>query len=156
MTSATLLLVFLLAADSGDKIVRLSEPVVETDTHEVFGSEATFDGAALSVNELLADADAHVDQIVLVETRVAQVCQKKGCFFIARQGDASIRVSFKDYGFFVPTDIGGKTVRLAGTLTRIERSEEEAEHFSSDAPGAAFEAGPTFELIADAVRVPKG
>lgn len=142
-------------ADEGDKVIRLSEPVEVTASAEVFGRRLTLDGEPMSLSELVADADSHADQPVLVRTRVSKVCQKKGCFFIAQDGNTVVRVSFRDYGFFVPTDSGGKEVTLEGSLVRVELSEEKAEHYREDANGAAIEAGVTWEIVADAVSVPK-
>ena len=56
----------------------------------------------------------------------------------------------------MPTDISGKTVTLSGRLVKRQRSEKEAAHYADDAPGAELAAGPVYEIVADAVRVPKG
>ena len=97
-------------------------------------------------------------QSVLIETEIQQVCQKKGCFFIARDGQAVARVRFKDYGFFIPTDSAGKTVKLAGTLRRVELTPEQAAHFAEDlgqAPDASPMADFEYQIMATAVRIPK-
>ena len=76
---------------------------------------------------------------------------------MAQEGPATIRVAFKDYGFFVPTDIAGKTVTLAGTLKKRELSAEEADHYSKDLDDeGSVRAGSTYEIVATAVRVPRG
>ena len=64
---------------------------------------------------------------------VSQVCQRKGCFFVAQDGDAVARVTFVDYSFFVPTDSAGKDVTLVGTFNRKMLSEAQAQHFAEDA-----------------------
>ena len=102
--------------------IRLSEPVASDAHSETFGAVPDASLPRLSLAELMADADAHVGEARLIETRVGQVCQKKGCFFMAIDGDLALRVSFRNYGFFVPTDTGGKTVMLAGELVSRERS----------------------------------
>lgn len=140
-------------------VIRLSEPVAVTETYEVFGSELPEGHDAISLLALLADSDRLAGQAVLVETEIAQVCQKKGCFFIARDGDAVVRVRFKDYGFFIPTDAGGKTVLLAGQLQKVELSPEQAAHFAEDLgeqPPVSDEPIFEYQITATAVRIPLG
>ena len=72
-----------------------------------------------------------------------------------RLRQAGIRVSFKDYAFFVPTDTGGKTVTLTGTLIERTLTEEQAAHFRQDAGSDTIHAGKVYEIVADAVSIPK-
>ncbi len=141
------------AGDSG--VIRLSEPVEVTDAYETFGAPLPA-ADAMSLAAIIEDADRYADADVQITVKVKQVCQKKGCFFVAQDGPHIARVSFKDYGFFVPTDISGRTVTLHGVLKRNELSEAQAEHFSKDAgkPGA-FKPGPQYEIVAVSVRVPR-
>ena len=139
-----------------DGVVRLSEPVEATDTHETFGAKLPEAGSAMALAKLLADADRYLDREVKVTARVAQVCQKKGCFFVAQDESHTARVSFKDYGFFVPSDISGRTVTLAGELKRKNMSAEQAEHYNTDlGDESAFEPGAQYEIVATSVRVPR-
>ena len=55
----------------------------------------------------------------------------------------------------MPTDISGKDVTFEASLVKVELSEEKAAHFRDDAEGAPVKAGPAWELVADAVSVPK-
>jgi hypothetical protein len=144
-----------LAGDDG--VVRLSEPVLVTDSHEVFGAPLPEDGDVLSIAELLNDSDTYQGKTVLVETRIAKVCQKKGCFFIAQHGADSVRVTFEDYGFFIPTDSGGKTVTLAGTFARKPLDKATAEHVAEDLGAKPPENPPAFEyaIVATSVSIPK-
>ena len=94
------------AKSARSDVIRLSEPVEVTDNYEVFGAPLTAAGPELGLKELVSNSDRYLDSDVLVTTRIAKVCQKKGCFFVAQEGDAIARVTFKDYGFFIPTDSG--------------------------------------------------
>ena len=142
------------AEESG--AVRLSEPVETTETHETFGARMPEAGQAMALAELLADGENYLDRAVKVITRVAQVCQKKGCFFIAEDGAHTARVSFKNYGFFVPSDISGRTVTLAGELKRKDLSADQAEHFNEDMQAeSVMKPGPQYEIVATSVRVPR-
>ena len=99
----------------------------------------------------------YLDQEVLVETRIAKVCQKKGCFFVAQEGPSTARVTFKDYGFFIPTDSGGKNVVLLGTFSRKTVSQEQAEHYAADLGETVVATPEKFEysIVASAVKIPK-
>jgi hypothetical protein len=65
-------------------------------------------------------------------------------------GAPACRVTFKDYGFFVPTDAAGASARLEGTvfLRRVEK--KLVEHL--EAEGATF-ASKAEDGTADEVRI---
>ena len=145
---------------AGDEptVVRLSEPVEVSDTHETFGAAMPTAAEPVSLSTVVAQHADYADKSVTVDARVSKVCQKKGCFFIAKDGATTVRVSFKDYSFFVPTDISGKQVTLVGELRQVELSEDQVAHFEEDmgAADTGVAPGPQFEIVASAVRVPKG
>ena len=146
----------LLSVGVSADVVRLSEPVESTDRFETFGAPLPDALPPVSLSTLLENGADNLDREILVETRVAQVCQAKGCFFIAQEGEHAVRVSFKDYSFFVPSDISGRTVTLAGSLVRRELSEAQAAHLNEDAGGdEVVQAGDQFEIVASSVRIPR-
>jgi hypothetical protein len=151
------ILSFTAAAFADDQVIRLSEPVAVTDTHEVFGTMLPDQGTAVSLVDLIEHSDTYQDQEVLVATRIAKVCQKKGCFFVATEGAVSARISFKDYGFFIPTDSGGKDVLLLGTFSRADVSAAEAEHYAADLgePAASSPDRFQYSIVASAVQIPR-
>ncbi|MEQ8525618.1 DUF4920 domain-containing protein [Gracilimonas sp.] len=140
------------------EVVRLSEPVQVTETHEVFGSEIDEWSEARSLASIIESEEDISGKEVTLETQVAKVCQKKGCFFVANQDGYSARITFKDYGFFIPTDSQGKTVKLVGTFNVKELSEEQAKHYAEDA-GEDADAinGPQkeYSIVATSIMVPK-
>jgi len=123
LASALLLSLPLVNAAAGE-VVRLSEPVEVTEHYEVFGSRISQMGEPTSLAMIVANDEAYTGKEVFVTARIAQVCQRKGCFFIAQDGDALARVTFKDYGFFIPTDSDGKQVTFVGRFTKTMISEE--------------------------------
>lgn len=140
------------------QVIRLSEPVAQTADSETFGSPLDEAVTAVSLEQIAGDGESYVGQSVRVEARVSEVCQKKGCFFIAQQGDSVVRISFKDYAFFVPTDISGKRVTFVGEVVAKEITAEAAEHFAEDLGTDAAPVGPgmAYEIVATSVRVPRG
>lgn len=147
-----------LAAEEAGSVIRLSEPVEVTDTYEVFGSPVGQIGDVLRLSEVIEQEGQYLDKQVRVSARVAKVCQRKGCFFVAQDGDAVARVTFVDYSFFVPTDSGGKDVTIVGTFSKTTLSEEKARHYAKDAgadPSAIAGPRPEYSIVATAVVVPK-
>jgi len=143
-------------ADEGDAI-RLSDPVAITTTHELFGAMLPDQGTPLRLSDLIKQDDKYQDQEVLLATRIAKVCQKKGCFFVAQEGAATARISFKDYGFFIPTDSGGKDVVLLGIFSRRSVSEKEAQHYDTDLGETASSSPERYQysIVASAVKIPR-
>jgi len=143
---------------SAEGVVRLSEPVEATEDYEVFGSRIARSDEPVGLAEIVADDEANAGREVFVTANVAKVCQRKGCFLIAQDGDAVARVTFKDYGFFVPTDSDGKQVTIVGTFDRKVLSEKQAKHYAEDAgqdPSKVVGEQAEYSIVATAVRVPK-
>lgn len=56
-----------------------------------------------------------------VAGKVTEVCKKKGCFMkISSEGSEPIMIRFKDYSFFMPQNIVGKTVVIEGKAVTKE------------------------------------
>ena len=69
-----------------------------------------------------------------------------------------MRVTFKDYGFFVPTDSGGKRVTIVGTFDRKVISEKQARHYAEDAgqdPSQIVGERTEYSIVATSVVVPR-
>lgn len=139
------------------EVIRLSKPVASDAVSETFGGVWDPTNPQLTLSDALAKADKLVGKPIIVSTKIGRVCQKKGCFFIAQSGEDAVRVSFRDYGFFIPTDTAGKEVELAGVLVRTAVSVEQAAHFTTDAkgPDGLFKSGDVFEIVANGVRIPR-
>lgn len=125
-----------------------------------YGKAITKDGA-IGVQQLEAKLTADSTYIGKVEGEVVEVCKKKGCFIrVLREGEgAPVLVRFKDYGFFMPQDIVGKTVVLEGEAKVREVSVAQQQHFAEDAGKDAEEIAKITEpkvdinIIADGVVV---
>ena len=99
---------------------------------------------------------------VKVEAEVESVCQAKGCWMKVKLADGNtMRVTFKDYGFFVPKDISGKKIIFEGTPEVTTTSVDEQRHYAQDAGKSKEEIAkisePKRELtfVATGVLVPK-
>jgi len=121
--------------------------------------ENEFSGASLTVGELLADAEAHDGQTVVVRGDVAEVCLKKGCWLLLKDGVQEVRVTFKDHAFFVPTDCAGAPVEVKGVFVVEQVPADVAAHFLRDGGHEAEAAAitgpvPGFTLVATGARFP--
>jgi Domain of unknown function (DUF4920) len=95
---------------------------------------------AAALSDVLKAPDKFAGQRVTVEGAVRAACTRKGCWMeLSEAPDASApgcRVTFKDYGFFVPTDSAGSKARVdAQVETKVIKPEMVA-HLESE--GAKF------------------
>lgn len=98
-----------------------------------FGDKVIVAGAvpAASLPTLLKNNEARQ---LKVEGIVTEVCDKKGCWVSLEMPDKSkVFVKMKDYGFFVPVELKGKTVVIDGEAKIIKTSVEELKHYAEDA-----------------------
>lgn len=151
------------------EVIRLSEPVQVTSAYEVFGAEVNEWDEAVSLSEVIKGMDKFSDgeleegvieiEPITLEAEVAEVCAKKGCFFVAKDGEFTARVTFKDYSFFIPADSQGKKVKLKGVFSLKKLSEEQAKHYAEDsgkAPDAVTGPQVEYSIVAASVLIPKG
>ena len=123
----------------------------------VYGSTRALTTAPLTLEH--ATAEANVGRTLAVKAPAAEVCQHKGCWMVLTEGSRSIRVTFRDYAFFVPKDIAGRTVVVEGVLSRRLLSADEAKHYDEESgAGSTPTPGPREEwsLVATSVLVPAG
>jgi len=105
-----------------------------------FGDKIQADNAvALAEAALPETAQDTLD--VLIKGTINEVCQAKGCWmtFESNSKDASVFVKFKDYGFFVPKDAGGKEAVVKGKLFSTITSVDELRHYAEDKGQSAEE-----------------
>lgn len=80
--------------------------------------------------------------------QIKEVCSKKGCWMtLDLPSGESMRVTFKDYGFFVPLTSQGYPVIIEGVATKSETDVATLKHYAEDA-------GKSKEEI-DAITAPK-
>ena len=75
-----------------------------------------------------------------VKATVLDVCPKKGCWLKLAVNDSTTAfVKMKDYGFFLPTAVKGKTIVLDGEVKMITTSVDELQHYAKDAKKSTAE-----------------
>lgn len=109
-------------------------------TKVVNDKELTFYGAAfepgkkaLNVNELHKKMKSTALLNTTVKGEVEKVCMKKGCWMTIKNPDGDpMRVTFKDYAFFMPMDIHDKKVTFTGKAYQDTTSVDMLRHYAED------------------------
>ncbi|MHA4738551.1 DUF4920 domain-containing protein [Dyadobacter sp. MSC1_007] len=98
-----------------------------------FGKEIN-DEKAIEANALPAKMGDKSEMQAKVSGTVESVCQAKGCWMkVKLDNGETMRVMFKDYAFFVPKDIAGKTVVFEGEAQKKTVPVEHLQHYAKDA-----------------------
>lgn len=108
----------------------VEELAVEVTKH---GEDITAEGA-ITPGEFLTEFEGKESFEAKLTTTISEVCSKKGCWMtLELGGDKNMRVTFKDYEFFVPKDAAGKMATIKGTATMDTTTVEMLQHYASDA-----------------------
>ena len=116
------------------------------------------DSPHLSLKDALDDPEAQADRAVVVEGKVDKVCQVKGCWLeLMPKGEKrGVRVTFENYGFFVPKDSMGWNARLEGKFVREELSKRDVDHLVGEGATLSPQADGTavqYSFVASAVEL---
>jgi hypothetical protein len=119
---------------------------------------------AMPIAALLTNPEARTGATVTVEGDVRKACTRKGCWMELADspagGTPGCRVTFKNYGFFVPTNAAGSHARVQGVVevdtlpaASVRHYEEEGAVFAGKQPdGTAREV----RLVATGVELWRG
>jgi len=98
-----------------------------------YGSITTVDGA-VDIAEIPAQLVKKESFDTKVKAKVLDVCSKKGCWLkLAVNDSTEAFVKMKDYAFFAPLAIKGKTIVMDAQATIKTTSVEELQHYAEDA-----------------------
>lgn len=109
-------------------------PVDTTVSTGSFG-ESIDESGAITMDSLMASIESGNGLVenVKVTGSIEKACQAKGCWMTIDGGNGkTMRVSFKDYAFFVPKNCGGKTAIMQGKAYLDTTSVEDLRHFAQD------------------------
>ncbi len=101
--------------------------------YQYYGDSITDEGA-IPVADLLTKMEGSDSAAMKVEGIVTESCQKKGCWMKMDLGNGEqMRVSFKDYEFFVPKNLDGETAILEGYAKVTTTDVDMLKHLAEDA-----------------------
>jgi len=116
-----------LLATSPDTVIRRGDPLP--------------DRAALPLGVVLQDVESYAkqDEPVFISGVVERNCTAKGCWMqvAPAPGEKGVRVTFKDYGFFIPLNSKGMKVKAVGTIVTKHHDKDHVDHL--EAEGAALQ-----------------
>ncbi len=119
----------------------------ESETQEAEATEmVTNDGWApygdtidienvMTADEMMVMVDESGMATTKLEGTIEEACQKKGCWMKVKVDgmDDPIRVTFKDYGFFVPLNSAGNSVVMEGVVKLDTTGIDVLKHYAEDA-----------------------
>ena len=135
------IIAFLLISCKNETKAATSDSVSETDemleniAYSSHGQEITMDDALSTDRMLVHYQNMAVGDTINAKMKgvITDVCSKKGCWMTLDMGnEKTVRVTFKDYGFFVPTDASGEVI-VNGKAFVNEISVDELRHYAEDA-----------------------
>lgn len=135
-----------------------SETPISADGTGSFGAKITTEGA-IPVAELASKMEGKTNlEGLKIEAPITASCQAKGCWMDVKNGDTDMKVTFKDYGFFVPKNCAGKTAIMEGKAMIKETSVDDQVHYAVDGGMSEEEAkkkftSPKTELTFEATGV---
>jgi hypothetical protein len=113
--------------------VTMSFSSVQAESDDRFGKKID-EKKAISASALPEKMGKEEKMSAKVSGTVESVCQVKGCWMKVKMDNGeTMRVMFKDYAFFVPKDIAGKTVVFEGEAQKKLVSVEHLQHYAQDA-----------------------
>ena len=125
--------------DHHSEVVEATKSAFPADSVSPDGS-MSFHGLRIAENDAISlgemsekvNTSGTLEKVKIAGT-VEEVCQAKGCWMTMQLADDSdMRVRFKDYGFFVPKDIAGKTAIVEGKAFLDTVSVEDLRHYAVD------------------------
>jgi hypothetical protein len=87
----------------------------------------------LTAAEMVAQVESKGSFQGKIQGEIKEICTKKGCWFsMDLPNGSSMRVTFKDYGFFLPTNSQGFPIIMQGEATMTETDVETLRHYAED------------------------
>ncbi|NVJ27358.1 MULTISPECIES: DUF4920 domain-containing protein [Myxococcus] len=124
------------AAPKPEATAAATAPAAAQENWKLTRGEALKGASSVKLADLLAKPQPHDGKTVRLEGTVRKACEKKGCWMeLATDPQAKgpgVRVTFKDYGFFVPLDSAGSQARVEGVVKVAELSEGHASHYEAE------------------------
>lgn len=127
-------------AETAEAETQEVEAVVEAVAMTYYG-DTIETGGALKPDAFLAQMEGKDSLYTTLEATINETCKVKGCWMTVDMGNGEeMRVRFKDYGFFVPTDgVGGMNVIMEGVAFTDTLDVDYLKHLAEDAEKSAEE-----------------
>ncbi len=101
-------------------------------SEQYFGEKITAAGA-ISADKLAEAMEDKTEMNIKIVGTIEAVCQKKGCWMDMKTVNGPVRVTFKDYAFFIPKDASGRLATIEGVAKIEETSVADLKEYATDA-----------------------
>lgn len=127
-----------------------------TGAPQFFGEKITEDGA-LPVDSIVTLMGQDTLKNCKLSGTIDAVCQKKGCWMELKNASGeNVRVTFKDYAFFMPKDASGKTAIVDGFAKVEVTSVADLQEYAKDDGKSKEEIAAIKEPLKELVFEAKG
>lgn len=109
-------------------------------------------GDAVPISAAVAAHERYAGKPQRFSGRIAEVCQKEGCWMVLEDDGQSARVMMRDHKFAVPKDATG-TAEVYGVLSRKELSPEAVKHMQEESKNGLPVADVEYRIVADGVEI---
>jgi len=111
-----------------------SSDVAQVESPAGFFGEKISEEGITSLQELVTALETQEEFTGKVMGEIKEVCTHKGCWMkIDLPNGESMRVTFKDYGFFVPKNSQGYPVVIEGVASKKVTDVASLKHYAEDA-----------------------
>ena len=127
------LAIIILWSCQSPSVEKTNETVDNENPVGLFGAEIN-DSGVISLTQLVSELQNQEAFEGKVVGEIKDVCTKKGCWMtIDLPNGETMRVTFKDYGFFVPLNSQGYPVIIEGVASKKVTDVATLRHFAEDA-----------------------
>ena len=144
-------------SESGKETTTTKTVEKTTVTEQQFFGERITPDNAVPTDSLKAMMGDKTEMNCKLIGKIDAVCQKKGCWMELKNNDGTtLRVTFKDYGFFMPKDGSGKTAIIEGIAKVEVTSVEDLKEYAKDDGQSKEEIAAITEPVKELVFEAKG
>lgn len=125
-----------------------------------YGDTTITDEGAMKMADFVSAMSGKDSMQVKISATINECCKKKGCWMtVDMENGEEMRVSFKDYGFFVPKNADGMQATFEGWAYVDTISVEMQKHYLEDAGASQEEidaitaAKPEWSFVANGVII---
>ncbi len=109
-------------------------------------------GASVPISAAVAAHERYAGKPQRYSGRIAEVCQKEGCWLVLEDDGHSARVMMRDHKFAVPKDATGKA-EVFGVLSRKQLTPDQVKHMQEESKNGLPVSDVEYRIVADGVEI---
>ncbi|TWI01875.1 uncharacterized protein DUF4920 [Luteimonas cucumeris] len=109
-------------------------------------------GEAVRISVAIAAHQDYAGKAQRFSGRIAEVCQKEGCWLVLEDDGQSARVMMRDHEFAVPKDASGRA-EVHGVLSRHQLTPEAVKHMQEESSSGLPVSDVEYRIVADGVEI---